>query len=134
MSPDVVDDLFEPSLPCEFLGADVMLVVDAVLLNLDPMVAEAASENVVPSDVILRRHEKLEAGFAVGGGHVEERIILQGTSDSCHESALQVWLSAERSKKLAERVKEGGMPLNSERAGEDMRPSCNRRKTGRTQV
>ena len=50
----MVDDVFKPSLPCEFLGANVMLVVDVVLLNLDPMVTESASEKVVPSYIVLR--------------------------------------------------------------------------------
>ena len=84
MSPDVVDDFFEPSLPCEFLGADVVLVVNVVLLDLDPVVAEAASESVVPADTVLRRHEELEACFSVGGGSNEERIILQSTADADH--------------------------------------------------
>ena len=98
MSPNVVDDVFEPSLPCEFLGANVVLMVDVVLLNLDPMVTESASEKVVPSCVVLRGDcQKLKACFAVGGRHIEERIILQGTSDSDHENALWVRLSAERS-------------------------------------
>ena len=41
MSPDVVDDLLEPSLAGEFLGAN--LVIDVVLLDLDPVITEAAS-------------------------------------------------------------------------------------------
>ena len=45
---------------------------------------------MIPSDIILRGDKKLEAGFAVGAGHVKERIILQSTSDSDHEDALQV--------------------------------------------
>ena len=98
------------------------------------MVAEAALESVVPADIVLRRHDQLEACFLVGGGHVEERIILQSTSDADHEDALQVRLSVERSEKLAERVEEGGLPWKSEGAGEDARRSFNRRQTGRTQV
>ena len=43
MSPDVVDDLLEPSLAGEFLGANLVLVVDVVLLDLDPVMSEAAS-------------------------------------------------------------------------------------------
>ena len=43
MSPDVVDDLLEPSLAGEFLGANLVIVVDVVLLDLDPMMTEAAS-------------------------------------------------------------------------------------------
>ena len=42
MSPDVVDDLLEPSLAGEFLGANLVLVIDVVLLDLDPVMTEAA--------------------------------------------------------------------------------------------
>ena len=43
MSPDVVDDLLEPSLAGELLGADLVVVIDVVLLDLDPVMTEAAS-------------------------------------------------------------------------------------------
>ena len=43
MSPDVVDDLLEPSLAGELLGANLVVVVDVVLLDLDPVMTEAAS-------------------------------------------------------------------------------------------
>jgi hypothetical protein len=65
------------------------------LLEQDPLAAEAASEQVGPSDVILRRHEKREARFMVASGHVEEGTILQSAFDASHEDRLEVWLGVE---------------------------------------
>ena len=53
MSPEMIENLFEPALAGEFLGADFVLVIDVSLLCLNPVVAEASSQKVGPSDVIL---------------------------------------------------------------------------------
>ena len=44
MSPQMMQNLLKPALACELLGADFVFVVDMVLLELDPMVTEAAPE------------------------------------------------------------------------------------------
>jgi hypothetical protein len=38
----------------EFLGANFVLAIDVILLQLDPVVAETTAEQVGPSNVILR--------------------------------------------------------------------------------
>jgi hypothetical protein len=53
MRPKMVQDLFEPALTGEFLGANFVLVIDVVLLDLDPVVAEAGAEQVGPSNIVL---------------------------------------------------------------------------------
>jgi hypothetical protein len=57
MRPKMVWDLFEPALTGEFLGANFALVIDVILLDLNPVVAEAAAEQVGPSNVVLRGDE-----------------------------------------------------------------------------
>ena len=43
MGLEMVENFLKPVLACEFLEANLFLVIDVVLLDLDPMVAEAAS-------------------------------------------------------------------------------------------
>ena len=43
MRQEMVENLLKPALACNFFGADLFLVIDAVLLDLDPMMTEAAS-------------------------------------------------------------------------------------------
>jgi hypothetical protein len=74
------------------------------LLDLDPMVTEAASQQLGPSNVILGRDEELEACFTVICRHIEERVVLQSTLDADHEDRLQVWLSVERGEQFAQRI------------------------------
>ena len=47
-------NLLKPGLACELLGADFLLMIDAVLLSLDPAMTELALQQVRPSDVVLR--------------------------------------------------------------------------------
>jgi hypothetical protein len=54
MRPKMVEDLFEPALTGEFLGANFILAIDVILLQLNPMVTEAAAEQVGPTNVVLR--------------------------------------------------------------------------------
>jgi hypothetical protein len=76
MCPDMVENLLEPALTSKFLGADFVVMIYVVLLDLHPVVTEATAEQVGPSYVILRGHEKFEASFTIVGRHVEKRIIL----------------------------------------------------------
>ena len=46
MSPEMVENLFEPAVASEFFGADFVLMVDVVLLDLNPVMTEAASWQV----------------------------------------------------------------------------------------
>jgi hypothetical protein len=94
MHPKMMQDLFEPPLTGEFLGANFVLVIDAFLLDLSPVVAAAAAEQVGPSNVVLKGNEQLETCFAVVGGHVEKRVVLESTLDADHEDCLQIWLSS----------------------------------------
>jgi hypothetical protein len=43
VGPEVVGDLLKPSGAGEFIEADLFLTVDVHLLNLDPVMTEAAS-------------------------------------------------------------------------------------------
>ena len=54
MSPQMVENFLKPALACEFLGTDFILVIDVILLNLDPAMIETASQQVRPSDIVLR--------------------------------------------------------------------------------
>ena len=90
---------------CEFLGeANLFLLIDVVLLDPVPMVAEMALHQVGSSNVsILRRNQKLEARVTVASGRVKKQVTLQGTSlDADHEDHLEIWLGAERDKQLME--------------------------------
>ncbi len=53
VSSDIVEDLSKPPLTGEFLGADCIVAVDVCLLELDPVMAEAAPEKMSPSNGIL---------------------------------------------------------------------------------
>jgi hypothetical protein len=64
---DASKDLFEPAVTSEFLGANFVLMIDVILLDLNPVVAEAAAKQVRPCNVIFRGDEQLEARFAVVG-------------------------------------------------------------------
>ena len=54
MSPWMVENLLKPALVCEFPGTHFVLMIDVVLLNLDPVVTETATQRVQSSDVVLR--------------------------------------------------------------------------------
>jgi hypothetical protein len=43
MCPEMVENLLKPALACKFLGANSFLVINMVLFDLDPVVAETAS-------------------------------------------------------------------------------------------
>ena len=43
MSSKMIENLLKPSLACAFLGIDFLFMADVVLLNLDPVMAEASS-------------------------------------------------------------------------------------------
>jgi hypothetical protein len=64
-----MQDLFEPALTGEFVGANFILAIDVILLQLHPVVAEATAEQMGPSNVILRRDcsvSKLGSRLSVG--------------------------------------------------------------------
>jgi hypothetical protein len=75
-----------------------------VLLDQDPVVTEAASKKVGPSDVVLQRDWELEARFASVGWHVKEWIVLQSTLNAAHEDHLKVWLGVQCGGQFAERI------------------------------
>jgi hypothetical protein len=115
-----VHDLLQPALACQECGADVIVVIDVVLLDQDPAVAtEAASKKVGPSDVVLRSDGELEAGFAVFGRHVEQR-------------SLNVWLGVEFGEQFGEK---DCLPRNALcTAGEDAWSSFCRSETGQAEI
>ena len=81
----MVENLLKPGLTCKFLVPTIFfLVIDVILLDLDPMVAEGALQQVGSSNVILRRYEKLKACFMVVGRHVKKQGILKITLDVDH--------------------------------------------------
>ena len=66
-------------------------MINVVLLDPDPMMAEAAWWQVGSSNVTLRRNEKLnEACSAVVLGHVKKQVLLWSTLDAKEEDHLQV--------------------------------------------
>lgn len=98
-------NLEKPGFPCESCGASFILVMDVFLLDLDPMVTEAASKQVGPSNVIVGRDQKIKGWFAAVGSHVKKRAVLQrSTLDVNPEDRLKVWLVAQS---LASSLRDG---------------------------
>jgi hypothetical protein len=85
MCPEMVENLLEPALTRKCCRACSALVIDVVLLNLDPIVTEEASKRVGPSKVVPGRDWELKAWFAVIGRHVKKWVILQSTLNGCQE-------------------------------------------------
>ena len=108
-------------------------MIDAVSLDLDPVVAEAASEEVGATDVILMRDKKLETSLLRGCRWAcQKAVILKSTLDANdHWDHLQVWSSAERGEKFAEQVQEGGLPLSATGARKDVRCGLDGLEAGR---
>jgi hypothetical protein len=51
--PEVTKDFVEPSVARELLGADVAVVMDVGLLNLDPVMAEVSTNQMSPCNIVL---------------------------------------------------------------------------------
>ena len=56
MSPRMIENLFEPALACEFLGADFVLMIDVVLLALQLVVGtlKSGSSRMAPRMATMR--------------------------------------------------------------------------------
>jgi hypothetical protein len=77
LSPQMVQDDFEPSVARLFLLVDFRVVEDASSLELGPLFAEASFEEMLPSDFVLGVDQHSEDGFAIVGVHLE---VLVGES------------------------------------------------------
>jgi hypothetical protein len=130
---DASKDLFEPAVTSEFLGANFVLMIDVILLDLNPVVAEAAAKQVRPCNVIFRGDEQLEARFAVvGGGCVKKWVVFESTMDADHQDHLQIWLGVELGEWFAKRIEKCGLALNASLTGKNVGCSLDGLQTGRT--
>jgi hypothetical protein len=82
LCPEMVENLLEPAITREFPGANFVFVIYMRLLELHPVVAETASKQMGPANVVLGMYEERKAGFLVVGRHVEHGIVLKSTLDA----------------------------------------------------
>jgi hypothetical protein len=134
LCPEMVENLLQPALTREFPGADFVVVIHMRLLELHPVVAETASKQMGPANVVLGMHEERKAGFSVVGRHVEHGIVLKSTLDAWHENCLKVRLGVQFGEQFAERVEKGDLPLDTAWTSEDVCCRFDGCEAGRAQI
>ncbi len=91
LSPEMMQNEFEPSVSGLFLVIEFGVVQNVSALNLGPMEAESSFEKVLPAYFVLGVDESSKDGFSVVGIHLEV-LVCEGASNALDEDESKIEL------------------------------------------